>query len=107
MKRILNSHDDHALKNGMDVEDDLLSWAQSGIGECSVYALFDQCQLLACRDDLNEVCRKGNSNQLKVILERVKAERKHCEPLLNLQYRVSYCTPHTRDWSWCPDNEKL
>lgn len=39
-------------------------------------------------DDLNKASGEGNSDQLKEILERVKAERRSCEPLLNLQYRV-------------------
>lgn len=40
-------------------------------------------------DNLNEACREGNVDQLKLILEEVKGKGNSYEPLLNLKYRVS------------------
>ena len=44
---------------------------------------------IVCRNQLKEACRKDDSNKVKEILERVKAERKDHEPVLNLRHKVS------------------
>ncbi len=62
--------------------------------------VYNGMHMHVCRDELKEALKNGNSEELKAILEKVKAERNHCEPVLNLQYRVSQCSWNRNQCLW-------